>query len=108
MHDDDGASFGRGAPLDFSWVQVERCEVYVREDRPRANGAYRGGCGHKCETWKQDFVARAYAARAQRQNERIRAGGHAYAMRHAAQPGDLLLEHLSLLAENELLRRQNV
>jgi hypothetical protein len=87
----------------FDLVGIDRVlSVVIDEHRPAARHDDGADARHERVRSGDDFVARADAGRAERQDERIGAGSHADGVRQAGQGGESLFEFLDRPAQREV------
>src|SRR5260370_3922359 len=107
MDDDDGASSRRDAAFELGGIEVVSVRADVGENGLGAKGAHGAACGHKSERREKDFVAGLNAARAQRQNQRVRSGSQADAVSDAAELGAFYFQARAFASPDQLLPGPN-
>src|SRR6516164_3203182 len=83
MYRDDGARARGNAALQFGGIEIVSLRTNVDKDRLRSQGAYRAARSDEGIRRQEHFIACLHAARAQSQNQRVRAGRDSYAVSHA-------------------------
>ena len=103
MDDDDGSRARRNRALRGRGVHIERVGIDIDEDRPRSDARDRAGRREEAVGRRHHLVARPYAKRHQRDEERIAPGRDPDRVRGAAVRSQLAFEPVYLRTEDEML-----
>src|SRR6266849_640034 len=107
MDNNDCASPRRHPALELRGIDVVSAGANVSEHGLRAEGADGAARGHEREWRQEHFIARAHAARAQRQDYRISSRSKTYSVGDLAKFRNILFESGALATQYELLRSNN-